>query len=228
MADVDSQTTGQGDTEPGAAEAEAAEAARVAADAKATADVKATADAKAAAEKVAPKGSTTGTETAAAAGPPDTYALTVPDADGFKDQFDTGHLDVFMTKMRRAGLSNERAQVALDALPDEYAEDQQRLRAELEAHPSLGGTQLEAVEQRVKRALDHFLPAGTPDGDRFRRDMSLTGWGNYPPLVAWANAVGLSIAEDRPGVVTETGKGSGEGVDSNDWYDHPTSRAVAQ
>ena len=217
MAPEGTAPAAQGNTEPGgtdgaaaagaAAGATGAAGADPAAAAAAAADPAATAAATAAAA-AAPAGSDPAAGTATPAGAPDRYELTVPEADGFNSNFVQGDLDVFTANMRKAGATNEQAQAALDTLPASFAEETKRFRAELEAHPSLGGSQLEAVQQRAKRALDHFLPAGTPDGDRLRRVMTLTGYGNFAPWVAFVNAVGLAISEDRPNVTSTSVPGS--------------------
>ncbi len=239
----DDGTGGQGHTKPtgtdGGAAADAAGtkpaagdgAAGAAADAAGTKPAAGDGAAGAAADAAGtkPEGSGPAAGTAQPAGAPDRYELTVPEANGFKTEFVASDLELFEGKVRKAGLTNEDAQAVLNTLPAEYADTKARFRGELEAHPSLGGAQLEAVEQRTKRALDHFLPAGTPDGDRLRRVMTLTGYGNFAPWVAFVNAVGLAIAEDRPDVRSTEGQApSLSKAPENVLYDKSSGAGAAQ
>jgi hypothetical protein len=138
------------------------------------------------------------------AGPPDKYELTVPE-DLSGDGFSEADFETFQAGAREQGLTNDDAQVVLDALPEQYGQQRARFLEITKAHPEIGGDKLEGVQQNARAVLDKFLPADTPEGKQLRDGLTLTGYGNWPPLIMLLNRIHAVIAEDPglgAGVVT--------------------------
>jgi hypothetical protein len=140
---------------------------------------------------------------------PDTYTLTAPDG------MDAEELKAFETFARERGLSNEQAAAALEALPDALASQVSRFRADVEKHPEVGGDKLQAAQANALKALDHFLPADTPEGKALRRGLDVSGYGNYAPLVVLLARIGKAMGEDGGvGSVKAASKTGGEKKDA--------------
>lgn len=190
---------------------ESAAAEKVAADAK----VKADADAAAAAGGDKPKPGSKDGDTPSA---PDKYELEVPD--GFENQRED-----FEAMAKRQDLTNEQAQMVMNALPDQYAAQSTRFLEQTEAHPEIGGEKLEGAQLNARLVLDKFLPADSDEGRALRDGMDLTGYGNWPPLVLLLSRIGAHFAEDSPPNFEPARMGSGAAKDPvKTLYDNPTSK----
>lgn len=129
-----------------------------------------------------------------AAGPPEKYALTLPDG-GPLDQADVAELE---TLARTKGWTNEQAQAALTEHASSLTAQSDRFLTDTKAHAEIGGEQLAAAQQRARMVLDKFLPADSPEGQTFRRVMDKSGYGNYAPLVVLLSRIGKQLKEDTP------------------------------
>ena len=135
-------------------------------------------------------------------GAPPAYALTAPaDVVHFSEHWLEKDQRLFEVQARANNWTNDEAQVALDRVPQGHQLTRDAFKAELKADPELGGDNMEKTEANVLRALDHFLPKTTKHGADLRRMVNLTGFGNYPALVAGWSAVGRALAEDDPGIL---------------------------
>lgn len=131
------------------------------------------------------------------AGPPEKYALTLPDDAGF----DAAALTGFEADARLDGLTNEQAQARLDRTVSAEAQRLAALTAELKADPTYGGDKLAVTQKHFTAVIDRFAPVGTPHGDRFRALMRVAG--DDVSVAAVISSIGKSMAEDRmPAAVT--------------------------
>jgi hypothetical protein len=128
-------------------------------------------------------------------GPPERYELRLPD----RTPLDQSDLESVAAIARAKGWTNEQAQAALEEMGTSLAEQTTRFRHELDADPEVGGAHLEQAQVWAKRALDRFLPEGSPQGQRFRMAMNKSGYGNFLPLVTLLARIGKAMSEDQPG-----------------------------
>lgn len=196
---------------------ETAAAAKVTADAAAAATAKQTADAAtaaAAAAAAAAAGTTTAqtpeqkaaADAAAAAAvkkAPAKYELKLP-AGEFFDAADQKALEEIA---RANDWTQDETQAELDYSAQQRAAQSARFLEETTAHTEVGGDKLPAVQGRIKTLVDKFLPAGTPEGDRFRLEMTKNGYGNWPPFVVLMNRLAEAAGED--GIVHGRSAGGG-------------------
>lgn len=77
-------------------------------------------------------------------------------------------------------------------------EQSTRFRTELERHAEIGGANLETAQVDITRAIDHFLPATSPEGQTLRTALTRTGYGNFAPLALLLARIGRAMKEDRP------------------------------
>lgn len=126
---------------------------------------------------------------------PEKYELALPANTTFLDQTD---VDAIAAMAKTRQLTNDEAQAALNDLAESLGAQHTKFRTELEAHPEVGGANVEAAQQHALRALDKFLPATTPDGAAIRTAMNKSGYGNYAPFVVLLSRIGKAMGEDRP------------------------------
>jgi hypothetical protein len=125
---------------------------------------------------------------------PPTYALTLP-AGTVLDESDVAAI----TTMATAGnWTQEQAQAALNQTHEAHNAQRARYRAELDAHPIVGGTNLPQATADAQRALEWALPADTPDGQAMRRYLNKEGIGDHPLVVLLLSRFGKGMGEDRP------------------------------
>lgn len=128
---------------------------------------------------------------------PDKYELKVDkDAAVFIDGDD---LKLIEKLARDKGLSNDQAQSIIGDRTAALAAQSEAFRAVTEADPTYGGDHLEETMKFSKIALDKLRPAGTPQGDAFRKILVKTGYGNNLAIVSLLADLGKSMAEDMPG-----------------------------
>jgi hypothetical protein len=94
--------------------------------------------------------------------------------------------------------TNEQAQAALDEFNTSLVDQRKTFRAELDAHPEIGGTHYARAQEDVMRAMDKFLPASAPEGTAFRAALNKSGYGDYAPLVLLLSRIGKAMREDSP------------------------------
>lgn len=137
----------------------------------------------------------------AAQGAPDKYELVIPDG-GLLEQSD---LDAFAAAAKAKGLTNEQAQAALTEHAQALEAQATRFLETTQAHPEVGGANLEAAQANAQRVLEKFLPAATPEGAELRKAMDKSGYGNYAPFVVLLSRIGRAMSEDQPMSGTRTG-----------------------
>ena len=124
------------------------------------------------------------------AGAPEKYALQFPDG------WEPAESASFEEMARGYNLTNEAAQKVLADLPATISARADSYLTETKAHAEIGGDKLAGAEADALKALNHFLPADSPEGARYRRAMNASGYGNWlPNLLAWAR-VGKAMGED--------------------------------
>lgn len=134
---------------------------------------------------------------------PERYELVLPQG-GPLDQSDVDALAA-MAKERK--WTNEQAQAALTEMHAQTTAQHTGFLSTLQAHSEVGGAHLEAAQVNATRALDHFLPATSPEGAELRSVMTKSGYGNYAPLVVLLSRIGKAMAEDK-GLSTSASTGA--------------------
>lgn len=132
-----------------------------------------------------------GTETATA---PVKYELAKPE----HAVIDDSDLAAVTAIAKEKGWTNEQAQAAVNELNDSLVKQSQAFKADLDAHPEIGGTKFQAAQEHAMRALDRFLPSTSLEGAAFRTAMNKSGYGNYAPLMLLLSRIGKAMAEDKP------------------------------
>jgi hypothetical protein len=191
-----------------------------AADDKKTADDKAAADKKAADDKAAADKAAADAK-AKENQAPEKYELKVgKDAATFVDDDD---LKTIEKVARDKGMTNDQAQALVDGRASAQLEQSAAFRAITEADADLGGDKLTETTRLVKVAMDKIYPAGTKDGDEFRKMLQKTGYGNNRLIVKHFRDLGRQMDEDSPGVAGSAGSGKGKDAASV-LYDNPASK----
>jgi hypothetical protein len=132
---------------------------------------------------------------------PETYALALPS----ESPLDQSDIDTVAAMAKARGWTNEQAQAALTEMHSHASETQTRLLSTLQAHPEVGGAQLQAAQAHAVRAMDRFLPASEAEGAELRSMLNKSGYGNYAPMVLLLSRIGKAMGEDRPiGTPTST------------------------
>lgn len=126
--------------------------------------------------------------------PPERYELRLPE----QTLLDQSDLEATAALAKAEKWTNEQAQAALDAMHTGIVQQTARLRAELDAHPEVGGANLEHAQLMANRFMERYLPERELL-DRLRRDMNKSGHGNYLPLVVLFARAGKAMSEDQPG-----------------------------
>lgn len=154
---------------------------------------------------------------------PAKYELKVgKDAATFIDDADLKTLEAFA---RDKGLTNEQAQILVDARATALLEQSVAFRAITEADPVYGGDKLAETERLAKLTLDKIRPAGTPRGEAFRKILAKTGYGNNLEIVSLLADLGKSLTEDEPGGLGGSAA-HGKTDAASKLYDHPTSKST--
>lgn len=137
---------------------------------------------------------------------PESYTLTVPEADAAWAN------DLDVARIKDTGKASQWSQddvnAELTALIEERKAGHAALLAETQAHPEIGGDKLAVAQKHALRALDQLLPADSADGKRFRADVNRLGLASYAPLVLLLSRAGQLMAEDNPGGTGGNGGGT--------------------
>jgi hypothetical protein len=123
-----------------------------------------------------------------------TLTLTVPEGG---DVFVTeGVRDRLLAIAKVSAWTQSDLDSEVDAHIAQLRAQHQAYTAELDAHPEIGGVHKAAAQQDAQRALDIALPPGTPERQRWDRDVASQGLTNYTPLVLALVRVGRLMRED--------------------------------
>lgn len=143
-------------------------------------------------------------------GPPDEYTFTHPEGQELKLEL----LNQFTDLARELGLSNEKAQSALDWYRDKVVSG---ISADLAAQrtaliegwtttikgdPELGGARLKATIETAKSFVKEY-----PRSAEFLQLMDETGLGNHPEMIRFLHHWGNGLKEDRTLIGTRTNPG---------------------
>lgn len=131
---------------------------------------------------------------AAAAAPVALTPLTLP-ANGRLDQAD---LDAVLAQATSGNWSQADAQQYADDIATANEARATQLKAELLAHPEVGGAKLDASIVAFNAGLDKLLPATEPEGVAFRAFLKKSGFEYATPLVLAFSRAGKLSAEDGP------------------------------
>jgi hypothetical protein len=116
----------------------------------------------------------------------------------------------FSATVKELGLSAEQAQKLVDsyagvvagkdkAAQDAWAKTQVENRKALEAHPEIGGTNLEKSQTEARKAIVFLDQQHGGLGTRVVGKLSQLGLGDDPDLAHFLTLAGRSMAEDRTG-----------------------------
>lgn len=119
-------------------------------------------------------------------------------------------LAAFGAAVKDTGLSAEQAQKFVDLYAGRLAEQQKEAekawaekltenRKALEAHPEIGGTNLEKSQAEAKKAIVFLDQQHKGLGTRVATKLSQLGLGDDPDLAHFLTLAGRSMAEDRTG-----------------------------
>lgn len=125
---------------------------------------------------------------------PEKYDLVVPD--DAKTLLDSGDLAQIEAQCKAAKLTQDEAAAHLSNVLAHVAQQSVRYRAELEADPTYGGTNLEMTQRMARLAVDSVLPDGHPMRAKFLAFMERGGAGNALPVMAYLATAGKRMAED--------------------------------
>lgn len=124
---------------------------------------------------------------------PDKYELPLPGG----SPLDQSDVDAVVAMAKAGKWTQEQATAALQEMHDHTVKTSASLLSTLNAHPEVGGANLEAAQANANRALDRFLPATSAEGTELRSALKKSGYSNYAPLVVLLARIGKAMGEDR-------------------------------
>lgn len=131
------------------------------------------------------------------AGPPEKYALAIPDeAKVFIDDADVKALEKMA---RETGWTNEEAQAAVDEHVRMVAESAAGFLAQTKADPDYGGEHLAETQRLAKIGIDILRPEGHARRESFTRFLNKVGAANHIEVVSFLADLGKRASEDAPG-----------------------------
>jgi hypothetical protein len=149
------------------------------------------ADGKPSAETGKPEGAAQTTPAA-----PEKYDLKVPEAAAaYLDAADRKTLE---DAYRKAGFSNDEAQVALDNYIASVDAQARRMFEETKADPVYGGDNLPETQRLARLAVDRLRPADHPRRAAFEALLARGGTGNHIEVISFLADLGKAMAEDKP------------------------------
>jgi hypothetical protein len=157
--------------------------------------------------KKADEGDAGGAGAAKQDGPPETYEITLTDANGNAIELDAEMLAEATPLLREAGLSNdaanklaplalkfmERGQAAADAANEAHLAALKKQWAEEFRAGPLGGAKADETIAVAAKALDAL---GFTEGHPFRGLLDATGLGNHPDMIAAFYRLGQLLSEE--------------------------------
>lgn len=139
------------------------------------------------------KGGAKDGEGKAGAGAPEKYELKLPEGQEYLDADDVKAIEVIG---RAKGWSNQQAQAALEEHIEAIDTQKARFLEETKADPVWGGDKLDATLLLANKALDRLHPKGDKEGERFRRMLTRSGYGNNLAVISHLAKLGKMMAED--------------------------------
>lgn len=158
----------------------------------------------------------------AKAGAPEKYELQLPKE---QERLDADDLKAIEVVARAKGWTNDEAQAALDEHLEAIETQAGRFLEETKSDPVYGGDKLDQTVALANKALDRLHPKGTPEGDRFRKLLTRSGYGNNVAVLAHLAKLGKMMAED--GSVLGAGESGGEKTAEEILYGNSTSKKSA-
>ena len=126
---------------------------------------------------------------------PEQYVLELPEG----GRMDATDIALVETMARANGWDNARAQGVLEELDATLMEQSGQFLTETKADKTYGGDNLEESQRLAALVLDKVRPAGTKQGDKFRRLLDKGGYGNNLEVLSLLADLGKMMDEDRPG-----------------------------
>lgn len=131
---------------------------------------------------------------------PEKYEFKAPE--GFEGELDQAALEQFEPIAKELGLTQEQAdklvsmhadsiQRASTEARDQWAQQQQTWREDLQNDPEFGGQKFQENVTAATKAVERF---GSPG---LKEALESTGMGNHPELVRTFAAIGKAISEDK-------------------------------
>lgn len=125
---------------------------------------------------------------------PDKYDLKVPTEAA--TLIDGGDLTQIEAACKAAGFTQEEAEAHFGNVLQHVAAQSARYRAELEADPTYGGTNLEHTQRMATLAIDKLRPVGHPQREAFLAFLKRGGAGNNLLIVSALADLGKQFGED--------------------------------
>ncbi len=138
----------------------------------------------------------------APAGPPDKYALAIPDE--AKVFIDDNDVKAFEKMARETGWTNDEAQAAVDEHVRMVKEAADGFLAATKADPDYGGEHLAETQRLAKIGIDILRPEGHARRESFTRFLNKVGAANHIEVVSFLADLGKRASEDSPGQTSST------------------------
>lgn len=168
------------------------------------------------------KGGAKGGDGKAGTGAPEKYELSLPKE---QERLDADDLKAIEVVARAKGWTNEEAQAQLEEHLEAIETQSNRFLEETKSDPVYGGDKLDQTVALANKALDRLHPKGTPEGDRFRKLLTKSGYGNNVAVLAHLAKLGKMMAEDKSAL--GAGEGGGEKTAEQILYGGTTSKVSA-
>src|SRR5262245_36955859 len=127
---------------------------------------------------------------------PDSYAFAIPtEHASFANDADKAAWAAYAKSQQ---MTQDEAQTLANDFIALRRNDHAQLFAEAQAHAEIGGANYGPSVHAANAVLDRFLPANTPDGQRFRSDITRLGISSYAPLLSLLARIGKAMGEDQP------------------------------
>jgi hypothetical protein len=136
------------------------------------------------------------------AGPPDKYALAIPDE--AKVFIDDNDVKAFEKMARETGWTNDEAQAAVDEHVRMVKEAADGFLAATKADPDYGGEHLAETQRLAKIGIDILRPEGHARRESFTRFLNKVGAANHIEVVSFLADLGKRASEDSPGQTSST------------------------
>jgi hypothetical protein len=140
---------------------------------------------------------------------PEKYELKAPEGQEFNPAF----IDALTPTLKASGVTAEAAQ----ALVDSYLKAEAQIRtaqidawkSEVSADAELGGANAIRTTANIDRTLSWFSKVNAPEAKTLQAALKSTGFGEFPALVRFMNAIGAAMADDDTAIEPSVGARNG-------------------
>ena len=130
---------------------------------------------------------------------PEKYELKAPEG----EQFNPAFVESISPTLKELGVTAEGAQKLVDG----YLAVEAQIRAaqidswkaEIAGDSELGGANATRTTANIDRALSWFSKVNAEQAKTLQGALKNSGWGEYPAMVRFINAIGMALADDDTG-----------------------------